>query len=149
MTYDALRTGRVSIPGQIYLITTVTADRQPVFAGFDLARAAIHEMRTLETDRWLTSLAWVLMPDHLHWLIQLGDQVALPDVLKAFKGRSGQRINKKRSQTGPLWQKAFHDRAVRQEDDLPAIARYIVANPLRAGLVQRIGDYPHWDAIWL
>ncbi|MFV3290267.1 transposase, partial [Pseudomonas sp. NY11955] len=29
------------------------------------------------------------------------------------------------------------------------VARYIVANPIRAGLVSRVGDYPHWDAVWL
>jgi len=29
------------------------------------------------------------------------------------------------------------------------MARYIVMNPKRAGLVERVGDYPHWDAIWL
>jgi len=29
------------------------------------------------------------------------------------------------------------------------VARYIVANPLRAGLVESVRDYPHWDAIWL
>jgi hypothetical protein len=29
------------------------------------------------------------------------------------------------------------------------MARYVVANPLRAGLVKRLGDYPLWDAIWL
>jgi putative transposase len=32
---------------------------------------------------------------------------------------------------------------------MTSIARYIVANPLRAGLVERLGDYPHWDAVWL
>jgi putative transposase len=30
-----------------------------------------------------------------------------------------------------------------------AIARYVVANPLRAGLAGTIGDYPYWDAVWL
>ncbi|MBB5859537.1 hypothetical protein GGR69_001194 [Xanthomonas arboricola] len=29
------------------------------------------------------------------------------------------------------------------------MARYLIANPLRAGLVARVGDYPFWDAIWL
>jgi hypothetical protein len=33
--------------------------------------------------------------------------------------------------------------------DLQSVARYIVANPLRAGLVKHLGDYPLWDAIWL
>ncbi len=29
------------------------------------------------------------------------------------------------------------------------IARYIIANPLHAGLVKQVGDYPFWDAVWL
>lgn len=48
-----------------------------------------------------------------------------------------------------LWQANYHDHAMRNEEDLPSLARYIVANPLRAGLVARIGDYPLWDAVWL
>jgi hypothetical protein len=48
-----------------------------------------------------------------------------------------------------LWQKSFYDHGLRSEEDLKGIARYIVANPLRAGLVEHIGEYPHWDAIWL
>jgi len=29
------------------------------------------------------------------------------------------------------------------------MARYIIGNPVRSGLVQRVGDYPFWDAVWL
>ena len=149
MTYDALRIGRVSIPGQVYFITMVTAGRRTLFADFGLARVVIREMRRLDEDGWLASMAWVVMPDHVHWLIQLGREVSLARAMQAFKGRVGQRINGMRRQSGPVWQKSFHDRAMRTEDDLPDIARYIVANPLRAGLVIRLGDYPHWDAVWL
>ena len=39
--------------------------------------------------------------------------------------------------------------AVRREEDLKMIARYIVTNPIRAGLVQKVGDYPLWDATWI
>jgi hypothetical protein len=38
---------------------------------------------------------------------------------------------------------------VRRQQDMRALARYVIANPLRAGLVESIGDYPLWDAIWL
>ena len=34
-------------------------------------------------------------------------------------------------------------------EDLVGVARYIVANPVRAGLVNRVGEYPYWDAVWL
>ncbi len=50
---------------------------------------------------------------------------------------------------GPIWQKSYFDRAIRKDEDLRTIARYIIANPLRAGLVAHIGEYPHWDTIWI
>lgn len=50
---------------------------------------------------------------------------------------------------GPVWQRGFHDHALRREEDLRAVACYIVGNPLRAGLVQHVGDYPLWDTIWI
>ena len=49
----------------------------------------------------------------------------------------------------PVWQRGFHDYALGVDKDIVHVARYIVANPLRAGLVSRIGDYPLWDAKWL
>ena len=50
---------------------------------------------------------------------------------------------------GAVWQPGFHDRALRKNEDLVTASRYIVANPVRAGLVEHIADYPHWDAVWL
>jgi hypothetical protein len=48
-----------------------------------------------------------------------------------------------------VWQKGFYDRALRSDEDVAAVARYIVANPLRAGLVDSVREYPFWDAIWV
>jgi putative transposase len=49
---------------------------------------------------------------------------------------------------GTVWDVGFHDRAVRQDDDLVDMARYLVLNPVRAGLVRRVRDYPYWGAVW-
>jgi hypothetical protein len=38
---------------------------------------------------------------------------------------------------------------LRRDEDLRAAALYVVKNPVRAGLVARLGDHPLWDAIWL
>ncbi|MEC5113557.1 hypothetical protein ACQR5V_01775 [Xanthomonas oryzae pv. oryzicola] len=38
---------------------------------------------------------------------------------------------------------------MRKEDDLRSVAGDLIVNPLRAGLVERVGDSPFWDAIWL
>jgi len=48
-----------------------------------------------------------------------------------------------------LGEVAGRDHALRTDENLLNVARYIIANPLRAGLVTRIGDYPLWDSIWL
>ena len=144
----ALRSGRVSEANRAYLLTTVTHQRHTIFQDWRLARLLIAEMRRLHDQQLVQSLAWVVMPDHLHWLILL-QEIPLPQLVLQLKSRSAIAINKARNASGRVWQKGFHDHALRKEEGLTATARYIVANPLRAGLVQRVGDYPHWDAIWL
>ena len=145
-----LRKGRVSISGQIYLITTVTHQRQTIFTDFINARLLIQSLRYAEQAQQLTSLSFVVMPDHLHWLLSLKKRVSLSQVIANIKRRTSYRINRNNHLTGaPLWQPGFHDYALRSEDEIKDTARYIVANPLRAGLVKKIGDYPFWDAIWL
>ena len=149
MSYDNLRKGRHSAPGQLYLVTTVSADRQPLFADFTIARHVIAEMRRTHEAGTLDSLAWVLMPDHLHWLFQRGESHALAKVMQGFKGRSARAINRAAARQLHAWQRGYHDHALRAEEDVREIAQYIATNPLRASLVRRLGDYPHWDAAWL
>lgn len=149
MSRDALRRGRYSAPGQLYHVTTCTKHRQPLFSNPACARLVIRQMRGLHDDASVSSLAWVLMPDHLHWLFELRERRSLDQAMKCFKGRSGQLLQRALQRPGSVWQPGYHDHALRHDADVQAIARYIVANPLRAGLVKRIGDYPWWDAVWL
>ncbi|MHC8369079.1 REP-associated tyrosine transposase [Pseudomonas sp. ZT5P21] len=143
-----LRTGRHSESGRVYLLTAVTHERQPIFKDWRVGRLVVHEFRRTQEAGDTTSVAWVVMPDHIHWLVELqnGD---LPKLMRVTKSRSARLINQARGFSAPVWQKGYFDRALRREDDLKAMARYIIANPMRAGLVNRIGDYPLWDAIWL
>jgi len=143
-----LRKCRYSETGRPYLITTVTHNRKPIFSNFDIARLLIRELRKSSEKLMIESLAWVVMPDHLHWLFVL-NQSTVPEVVRHVKGKSARTINRYRRYSGPVWQHGFHDHAIRKEEDVKAIARYIIANPLRAGLVENIGDYPFWDAAWL
>ena len=89
------------------------------------------------------------MPDHLHWIFRLQERSSLAQAMGLLKGRSAFALNRQLRRRGPIWQKNFHDHALRSDEDLRATARYIVANPLRAGMVQRLVDYPLWDAVWV
>ena len=147
MSYDDLRKGRFSQNHRAYFITTGLLERERrYFSDIYCARHVVAEMRSLHDNNAVTSLAWVIMPDHVHWLFQLEERIVLSDVIKRFKARSAQRVNAYLQRRGALWQKAFYDHAIREEEDLRGIARYIVANPLRAGMVAHVGDYPLWDA---
>jgi REP element-mobilizing transposase RayT len=95
------------------------------------------------------TLAFIVMPDHVHWLIQLTDDVALSRVLQTVKSTSARRLNRYLNRKGRVWQDGFHDHAIRKEEDIKKAARYIIANPVRAGLVASVRDYSHWDAIWV
>ena len=145
-----LRKGRTSTPEQIYLVTTVTHLRQPTFKNFINARFVIQSLKYTEQSHQVTSLSFVIMPDHLHWLLSLSDYRSLSQVISNIKRRSAYRINQYRNKTGTsIWQPGFHDYALRDEEEIKDVARYIVANPLRAGIVDNIGNYPFWDAVWL
>jgi REP element-mobilizing transposase RayT len=143
-----LRFGRHSETGRIYLLTAVVHRRDPLFRDIAAGRLLVNELRKLHQQGTVESLAWVVMPDHLHWLVSLQNG-SLDTLMRFLKGRSGRVINAHLQRTGALWQHGYHDRALRGEDDIKALARYVIANPLRAGLVDRIGDYPLWDAVWL
>ena len=147
--YAALRRGRRSLESQIYLVTTTTVARRPLFADFELARRAVAE---LTAPRWWTRsslLCWTLMPDHWHAIVELGRHERLDELLRHLKSASAAQVNRYRRAVGSVWASGFHDHALRHEEDLIGVARYVVANPVRAGLVVRVTDYSFWDAVWL
>ena len=139
----SLRKGRVSLPNHAYLVTIVTASRKPVFTSFIAARVAVRCFHDSDVARHAQTLAFVVMPDHVHWLLQLEENGSLSEGVRLYKTRVSLNLRQR------IWQRGFHDHALRDDEDLRDIARYIIANPLRAGLVKSAREYSHWDATWL
>lgn len=145
-----LRIGRVSESGRAYLLTTVTSGREAWFADVVLGRIVARAIGRYHDDGWCENLAWVVMPDHVHWLLVLGDRGRLDDLMRVFKGYTARILNGHLQRQGKaFWQPGYHDHAVRRDEDVRKLARYIIGNPLRAGLAEDIGQYPLWDAVWL
>lgn len=89
-----LRTGRFSEPGRVYLLTSTVHNRQPLFGDFILGRLLIAELRAAHEQGWVASLAWVVMPDHLHWLVELEGR-SLDELMRRIKSNSARRINRR------------------------------------------------------
>jgi REP element-mobilizing transposase RayT len=147
--HRALRRGRFSAAGQVYLLTTTTARRVPLFRDWECALSACRTIADPQTWGDAQLLCWVLMPDHWHGLVQIGERDPLPLVAGRFKANVARIVQRGPHGPAPVWARAYHDRALRREDDLLGMARYLVLNPVRAGLVSRVNDYPFWNAVWL
>lgn len=146
--HHRLRKGRASRCGQIYLITFCTHTRRPLFRHHAVAADAAAELR--EPAHWTHAelLAWVLMPDHWHGLIQLQGRITLSQVIGKLKGASARALGMRHPHLRPVWQDAFHDRALRAEEDVLATAHYIVNNPVRVGLSCTPTAYPYSGSLW-
>ena len=138
---------RYSKTGQLYSVTTICHRREQVLSNDDAAQCVAEELQRLEADGVVENQAWVLMPDHLHWLFMLKSGT-LAKCLQLLKGRSAYRINKFRQRTGPVWQPGYYDHQLRNVDSLYKHALYIIENPVRAGLSTSIEDYAHWWCVW-
>jgi putative transposase len=144
-----LRKGRRSVPNQIYHVSTATFDWLPLFNDLRCGRTVVDCLRHEHDSGHVESLAFVIMPDHLHWLFSLSGSRSLSECIRNVKSYSARRINDELGVRTRVWQTGYYDRAIRREDDLEGVARYIVANPLRAGIVRSVGEYALWDAKWL
>ena len=120
--YARLRKGRVSIPNQIYHITSSTLQRKPVFSSYQLGREVVSAFRREQDAGHLESLAFVIMPDHFHWLVSLRGTRTLSVSVNTVKSWSTRRVNKLTGTSGRLWSPGYFDRAIRKDEDLAAVA---------------------------
>ncbi len=134
---------------RVYFITVVCKRRERRFDDFHIASHACRVMADAATWSDARLMAWVLMPDHYHALIRLGEKTALPDVMRRANSVLAIATNKASGRSGQVWQSAYHERAMRNLAQTRAAVQYIIANPVQANLAQNAGDYPFWNAACL
>lgn len=141
--------GAPPLPGRACHVVVDTRGRQPWFSSFHVACEAVRAFRQPSARGDAALLAWVLMPDRAHWLLQAGAEVPLAAAVSRMKAAAGARVNRMLARAGPLWEPAYDCRALRDDDDLRAASRQFVAEALRSGRVEDFARYPFWDCAWL
>lgn len=91
-------------------------------------------------------LAWVIMPNHVHVLIQTVTGHPLSAIVHAWKSFTAKRANALLGTTGTFWQPDYYDRYIRDDAHLAAVRRYIDDNPVKAGWVSRPEEWPFGSA---
>jgi len=128
-----------------YFLTFCTCERNRLFVAADAVGAAhVQILRAAATENFSLH-AYCYMPDHLHLLAAAERDDCN---LKRFISRATQysAFYFKRTMKQTLWQRYGYERVPRNEEDTIVIARYIVENPVRAGLVVSPLDYPFWGS---
>ena len=146
--YHRLRKGRISLARQIYLLTSVCAHRDPRFADSGVATAVVHTLAEPRLWRDAQPLCWVLMPDHFHLILRLGDSEPLPRLMNRLKSVTARTARAMDGNPNAVWMAGYHDHALRAEAQLHEVIRYVLENPLRAGLVKSVEDYPYRYCRW-
>jgi putative transposase len=80
-------------------------------------------------------LAWCLMPNHVHVVIEMIDGHALSDVVRSWKSFTARRINAKLGLTGQFWHADYFDRFMRNDRHLEQTIEYVEQSPVKARLV--------------
>ena len=125
---------------RVYHITWGTHHRQKLLESTDLAAEVIRILEAEAIHTYSDLYAFCVMPDHVHILLQ-PHASDLIQYAQAVKGKTT-RAYWKLGGTRKLWQRGFYDHILRSEESLASVARYIFANPVRAGLTDVIGTYP-------
>lgn len=90
--------------------------------------------------------AWVVIPNHVHVLFSPFATSTLAAVTHSLKSFTAKEANRRLGRTGPFWQREYYDRAIRHLEHFRTEVAYIEANPVKAGLCNRIEDWPYSSA---
>ena len=86
---------------------------------------------------------FVVMPDHLHLLLTVEDEMTVEKAMQLVKGRFSFRLGKEFGFKGEVWQRGFSEVQVLGEESFAKHRIYITNNPVRAGLVDAAEKYPY------
>lgn len=90
-------------------------------------------------------LAWCVMPNHVHAVVEQGEGWPLAQVVHSWKSFTANAINKAFSREGGVWMREYFDRFMRDDDHLSTTIYYVETNPVDAGLVAQAEDW-RWSS---
>lgn len=91
-------------------------------------------------------LAWVIMPNHVHILISVDENVSLTAIIKDLKGYTSRKANKMLGLKGRFSHPDYFDRYIRDANHYSKAIRYIERNPVKAGLAVTPEEWPYGSA---
>ena len=154
-------------PGVVYHLTIGANKKRNIFTHPSLNQAVIATLKDAAKLYGYKLIAYCLMPDHLHILVQAGETPKdLRGFVRGFKSYCSVATpvatniatpvateNNNRSIATPvatdcsLWQRGFYEHILRKNENIAEVAEYILNNPIRKGLIEERGQYKWCELI--
>ena len=131
----------------IFFVTFVTANRKRWLANEEAHHSFLTFAERASREHQICVGRYVIMPDHVHLLVRGGPEFRLSrwvGMLRRWIARdisAGSNTSTQR-EPEPAWQEGFFDHVLRSDESLSEKTEYIRENPVRAGLVQNVNDWP-------
>jgi REP element-mobilizing transposase RayT len=136
---------RIEFPGALYHVTSRGNARGLIFLDdVDREEFLWRLGGVVREQRWLCH-AYCLMTNHFHLLVET-PEANLSRGMRRLNGGYSQHFNRRHERVGHLLQGRFNGILVERDSHLLELARYVVLNPVRAGMTMAPEDY-RWSSL--
>jgi putative transposase len=124
-----------------YSLEFTTHARRPMFVDQSIVRLVLQQILRAGAEEGFSLAAYCFMPDHLHLVVDgLEHDSDCKAFIRAAKQFSGYYY--KQANAGRLWQRYGHEHVIRDDMERALTIRYVIANPVKAGIVDHPAKYP-------
>lgn len=139
------RLPRLTLPGYPHHVIQRGNNRQPIFTSSADYQTLLDLLDENAKKFGVAIHAYVLMSNHFHLLVTPQTVEGLPQMMQAVGRRYVRYFNDRQKRSGTLWEGRYKSTLIQSERYLLACMSYIDLNPVRAGLVAQVRDYP-WSS---
>jgi putative transposase len=139
------RTARVAFPSLVYHIISRGNNREWVFNEVRDFEKYLEICRRYKEKFGFKLYHWVLMSNHIHLVMETTEESSLSKIMQGMNLAYTIWFNRKSGKVGHLWQDRFKSAVVERDSYLLECGRYVERNPLRAGMVKDLKEYP-WSS---
>jgi putative transposase len=134
--------GQILSSSRTFFVTTKTSMGRALLQSERNATLFVDVLRSYAHEGKFKVHDFVVMPDHVHLLITLSDQLTIEQAMQLIKGGFSYRVKKEHGYSGEVWQRGFWELRVEDQDSFARHREYIAQNPVRKGLVDTPDEFP-------
>lgn len=128
---------------RVFFITTKISMGRRLLQSERNAMLLIDILRSCVAERKFLLHDFVIMPDHVHLLLTVHEDITIEKAMQFIKGRFSYRLKREFQYLGEVWQTGFSETRADDEKSFLRYREYIAQNPVKAGLAEFTGQYPY------